>query len=856
MNEHLPIYDVIPQVKKQLLHNNEAILQAAPGAGKTTVVPLALLQEPWLENRLIVMLEPRRIASKTAAKRLAEQLGEPLGETVGYQIRQEGKKSQRTQLLVVTEGILTRMLQDDPSLEDVGLIIFDEFHERNLQSDLAFAFAQQCRQLFRDEDPLKLLIMSATLDTTLLEQHLKCQSIVSEGRQFPVEIKYSNQSLKHYEIPSVVSKTVLRALIEEPGSILVFLPGQGEIRRVESELLNARTTERYLDDVDVLPLYGNLSMAEQEKVIAPAKEGKRKIVLATSVAQTSLTIEGIRVVIDSGLSREARLDANTATTRLHTRRVTKAESTQRLGRAGRTQAGVCYRWWSQEQQNQLSEQAQPQIELEDLTDVVLMLALWGCENKSELNWITPPPDGHWRQAQSLLFELGVLSSPHTLSLTPSGNNISKLNAPVRLAVMMNHSGATKPRDITQLCALIHEGDPFPSHSGNNSDIQHRLTWLSDGKAQAKRYLYTAQSWEKRLSALKIKAAKEQSNLMDSECSLGLMLSYGFPDRIAQKVRQQGEETLYKLSNGRTATLSSLDPLSRCEHIVVLDLGGAANRNSDRIFLASEIDINSLLLHRPNLLIKKEVAEWDKKTQRLIGEKQIWINKLCISSTPRNDLSQSMINQAFCDFVRTEGLNALPWDDSSRALLARLRFIQSSAMQEAGNAVSNDLKTLADSLPDVSDNGLIQSLDDWLSPFLTGVTSQAKLNKLDLKQIINAYLPWPIQTQLGNIVPERIKVASGSSYSVDYSSGEPVLSVKLQEMFGETSSPKVLGIPVKIELLSPARRPLAVTKDLTFFWQDVYPEVRKEMRGRYPKHPWPEDPLTATATSKTNRALQR
>ncbi|WCN11086.1 ATP-dependent helicase HrpB [Marinomonas mediterranea] len=852
MKERLPIHDVIPELKQQLLMRHEAILQAAPGAGKTTVVPLSLLDEPWRGGRLIVMLEPRRIAAKTAAKRLADQLGEALGERVGYQIRQEGKKSARTQLLVVTEGILTRMLQDDPSLDEVALIIFDEFHERNLQSDLAFALAQQSRQLFRDDDPLKLLIMSATLDTTTLERHLDCQSIVSQGRQFPVEVKYANKSLKHYEIPGVITKTILSALREESGSILVFLPGQGEIRKVESELSDARARENDLDHVVVLPLYGNLSVAEQERVISPSPTGERKVVLATSVAQTSLTIEGIRVVIDSGLSREARLDANTATTRLHTRRVSKAESTQRLGRAGRTQAGVCYRWWSESQQDQLSDQAQPQIELEDLTDLVLALAHWGSETRDELDWITPPPEGHWNQAQSLLFELGVLTSPDSLTLTSVGQHISQLNAPVRLATMLMQFTQYNRKDITYLCALLYEGDPFKSSAANNSDIKHRLIWLNEHPSQAKRYINTAKAWESRLS--KVTPIKPLSQVSESDEQLSLILTYGFPDRIAKRVRQQGEETLYKLSNGRTALLSSIDPLAQHEFIIVLELGGVAGRQSDKIYLASRLNIELLQYSRPSLFFEQNVAEWDKKTQRLIGEKQRWIHKLCVSKTPRRDLDQSMISHAFCQFVRGEGIEVLPWDDASRALLARIRFVRNTLFSDEAKPTT----TVFDKnmIPDVSDTGLLNSLEEWLSPFLNGITTQAKLNKLNLTQVLHSYLPWDVQSKLESTVPERLRVASGASHRVDYTSGEPVLSVKLQEMFGETSSPKVLGIPVKIELLSPAQRPLAVTMDLAFFWKDVYPEVRKEMRGRYPKHPWPEDPLTAAATSKTNRSLQR
>ena len=840
MSSELPIYQLIPQLKHQLLHHHEAILEAAPGAGKTTVVPIALMEEAWLKGRKIIMLEPKRLAAKAAAKRLADGLQEPLGKRVGYRIRHEGKESAQTQVLVVTEGVLTRMLHDDPSLDDVALVIFDEFHERNLHSDLAFALCLQARELYRDEDPLKLLVMSATLDTEALETRLGCPTLTSQGRSFPITTRYSNKALKTFQVTDEVVRLTCQAFNEEAGSLLVFLPGQKEIRQAASQLQQRLGHEPHLS---ILPLYGELSLKEQEAVIEPTTAPIRKIVLATAIAQTSLTIDGIRVVIDSGLSREARFDASTATTRLHTRRATQAETTQRMGRAGRTEEGICYRWWSEGQQHQLAPQAQPQIEISDLSSLVMDLAKWGVQERLELDWITPPPSSHWQQSIDLLINLQALEQNQTsqpsLELSQRGEQMSNLGIEPRLARLLLDGKQNGDSDLASaICTILSEGDPFANH---HSDLSDRLSWLAGhNQAQSKRprqnYLNAQQQWQRRSQQISIR----QTSVNNQE-EVAFLLIRAFADRIAQRSGQDHDKTRYKLSNGRMASLSSLDPCAQSEWLIALDIGGHHGQEEDRIFLAYPIQPSMLTEDFADLLVIKNHLAWSKKDARLLSESQRWIGKLCIDKQTLSKPSEADISQAVCQHISQEGLSVLPWDDSSEQLRARLQF-----------AFTHDRQNL---WSDCSDDALLNDLEEWLGPYLGKVTNQQTMNKLSLNDILLSRLDWNQQQFLNQKVPARITVPSGSSHAIDYCEQQPTLRVKLQEMFGYTKSPTVLNQIVRIELLSPGQRPLAVTQDLAFFWREAYPEVRKEMRGRYPKHPWPEDPLSAQATAKTNRALR-
>ena len=838
----LPIHALIPALTQQLNDSHQAILEAAPGAGKTTVVPLALMDQAWNQERKIIMLEPRRIAAKAAAQRLADSLNEPLGKRVGYRIRHDTKESKDTQVLVVTEGVLTRMLQDDPCLSDISLVIFDEFHERNLHSDLAFALCLQARELYRDDDPLKLLVMSATLDTQLLEQRLGCTTLSSAGRSFPVDVIYGDKALKMEQVNEEVSRLTLQAFHQQTGNILVFLPGQKEIRYVQNRLNKALADQTH---VAILPLYGDLSLAEQEKVIAPTMAPERKIVLATAIAQTSLTIEGIRVVVDSGLSREARFDANTATTRLHTRRATQAETTQRAGRAGRTQAGVCYRWWSAEQQHRLAAQAQPQIECLELSALTLNLAQWGIQDRLELDWITPPPEGHFQQSLATLRQLNAIAAEE-LALTPHGEQMSQLNLEPRLAHLLLLGKQWGHSDLAcQACALLSEGDPM---SNIGSDFAMRLQWLTqrDTKLTVHKpkhfYQQSIKQWRHRSASINVSIRKKE---ISEEDALGLLLAAAFFDRIAHRQdnpKAHSEQKVhYKLANGRLASLDKTDGNAKCEFLVALDVGGHQGNNQDQIFLAHPLNLSVLTEHLPELQNKVTHLEWSKRDARLISEHQVWIGKLCVQRQASKRLPDDQVITAVIQYIRQAGLAVLPWNQDSDQLRARIHF-----------AVQHDHQA---EWPNMSDKLLLQTLEEWLAPYLTNVTTQNALDKLDLKSILLNTLDWQLQSRLQQLVPERLAVASGNQHKIDYQESPPKLSVKLQEAFGMTHTPQVLGQNLTLELLSPAQRPLAVTHDLPFFWQNAYPEIKKEMRGRYPKHPWPDDPLAAQATAKTNRALR-
>ncbi len=842
MSIELPIYKLIPELKEQLQQHHEAILEAAPGAGKTTVVPIALMDEPWLKGRKIIMLEPRRLAAKTSAKRLADTLKEPLGERVGYRIRHEGKESSRTQVLVVTEGVLTRMLHDDPSLNDIALVIFDEFHERNLHSDLAFALCLQARDLYRDDNPLKLLVMSATLDIELLQSRLRCPTLTSQGRSFPIEMRYANKSLKNDDVTNEVVRLTLQAFHEEPGSLLVFLPGQKEIRLAAMQLEQHLANESY---VSILPLYGELSLKEQETVIQAAVMPMRKIVLATAIAQTSLTIKGIRVVIDGGLSREARFDANTATTRLHTRRVTQAESIQRMGRSGRTEAGVCYRWWSKEQQSRLAVQAQPQIEISDLSNLVMDLAQWGAQERLELDWITPPPKSHWQQAVDLLINLDALKKQNSLQLTSQGEQMGMLGIEPRLARILIEGRLNNSSKIASaICTILSEGDPFTQH---NSNLLDRLSWLKGelnikSKRPKQTYTKAQQQWERRSQKLNLDKLDINKNLNFYKKDPALLLTSAFTDRIAQRLNNDQDKAYYKLANGRKASLPIHDPCAQSEWIIALDVGGHKGSNEDRIFLSIPIKFEIL----NEFYSTQEHTVWSKKDGRIVSESQRWIGKLLIDSKRLPSPSITAVCEAVCQYIQEEGLNILPWDMASQQIRARIQF----AYQH--DTFQNNKNT---SWPDCSDISLLERLKEWLVPYLGKITNQQALNKLPLADILLNQLDWQQQQSLNKQVPARITAPSGSSHVIDYCELVPTMRVKLQEMFGCTSSPTVFGQSIRIELLSPGQRPLAVTQDLDFFWREAYPEVRKEMRGRYPKHPWPENPMEAQATSNTNRALR-
>ncbi|MBN3563323.1 ATP-dependent helicase HrpB [Aliamphritea spongicola] len=828
----LPIYDVLDELTAALINSPDVILEAPPGAGKTTCVPLALLQEEWLQGQKIVMLEPRRLAARAAAQRMASVLDEKVGETVGYRVRLESAVGPATRIEVVTEGILVRMLQEDPSLEGVGLVIFDEFHERNLDADLGLALCLQGRELFREDQPLRLLIMSATLDGAQIQQLLPAAPLVSSaGRMYPVDVEYLGYRTDK-RLEEQVSAAVRQALETESGSILVFLPGQAEIRRAAQQLADI---EQLFPQARLLPLFGDLDFARQQRAIAPAKAGERKIVLATSIAETSLTIDGVRVVIDAGLSRYAAFDPNTGMSRLHTRRLSRAASIQRSGRAGRTEPGICYRLWSREQQDQLAPHSDPEITNADLVPLVLQLQLWGVSDPAELAWLDMPPAGAVAQAEQLLMNLSALvTDPVTgaVSITSLGEQMAALPVHPRLARMLIIGAQQGQLALAaDIAALLSERSGIDS-----SDFSRHLAWLQGDIAASS---HTAQLRKRcrqlagQFSRLVRKQNLSQENLTGlpptdhQEDWLAILLSYAYPDRIAARRNPQGHD--YLLSNGRAARLKQHDPLHKSEFLVIAEQGGRQGQSVDQIY--SAVTLNKSLFDGPlkALTARRDKVEWDTSGERLRSERQVAVGAIVLQRADLPDADPALRVGAILSMLAKRGLHILNWEEAT-GLRQRLAFLH---QQDPEN------------WPDVSDAALTADLEVWLGPYLDNVRQLSQLKKLNLQDILLARLSWEQQQALNNLAPVSIKLPAGSNARLDYSQSPPVLAVRLQEMFGCTTTPTIgRGTAVMLHLLSPARRPLQVTQDLESFWQNSYREVQKDMKGRYPKHYWPDNPLEA------------
>ncbi|VUD61857.1 DEAD-box ATP-dependent RNA helicase RhpA [Thalassocella blandensis] len=846
----LPIQAVLPDLLRAFNQGHEVVLEAPPGAGKTTQVPLALLNQSWLGEQQIVMLEPRRMAARAAAERMAQLLGENVGETVGYRIRQENKTSHKTRITVVTEGILTRWLQNDPSLEGIGLVIFDEFHERNVDSDLGLALCLQSKSLFRDDtDPLKILVMSATLDGDKIANYLFGAPLIrSEGRLHPVDIRYSHSNVSTQNIlDSFAEKNVeenvekiIEALDLHQGNILVFLPGQGEIKRT-AEQLRQRTS----DDISIRPLYGSLSLSEQRDAIAPLPDNSpysRKIVLSTDIAETSLTIEGVSVVIDSGLVRVPEYDPNNGMTRLQTKRISKASSTQRAGRAGRLGPGVCYRLWSESQQQGLADQISPEITHADLTPIALQLLQWGVAHPQELAWLDPPSNGVYDQALALLQQLGAIQqhSDSQVTLTKHGEAMANLATHPRLAHMLLEGEAQGM--LSQACniaAFLAERDPF-THLG--ADVILRMNILEQEHTCPNALRHWLHRTKKQAKSFAAAFHHQNPTSVSPHHAYALLLAFAYPDRIARK---QGHG-LYKLSNGRSAYLAAGDALTKQEWLVVVESGGKAGQANDKIYSAIALDANLFQRELAHLIRHEEVITWDDKAGRIIAEARDYLGRLCVKSAPIHNVSNTQIQHALLNHIQNKGLSILPFTAEVHQFLYRVALVK------------NTLKSDNQSWPDLSEATLISTLENWLAPFLTGVKKMEDLQKLDLITILKSLLPWDLQTTLETLAPEKISVPSGSTLSIDYSQQPPVLAVKLQEMFGCEQTPCILNGQVRlaVHLLSPARRPLQITQDLGNFWRNSYQEVKKEMKGRYPKHPWPDDPLSAEATRFTKKHLSK
>lgn len=790
-----PVEEVVPAVAASLAANRDVVLRAPPGSGKTTCVPPSLLDEPWLAGKKILMLEPRRLAARGAAAYIASKLGEDVGGTVGYAVRLERKVSSRTRLEIVTEGLLTQRLLNDPELSDVGLVIFDEFHERSLQCDLGFAMALDVRRALRPD--LRLLVMSATLDTETIAAHLEDADVhTAEARMFPVETRY-------LQVPSAApiwaqaAGAVRRALSETAeGDILCFLPGEGEIKRCAEELNGVP---------DVFPLYGALSKEDQDRAVLPPQPGKRRIILATSIAETSLTIPGVTVVVDCGLMRVSRFSPSSGMSRLETLPLTQDRAEQRRGRAGRVRPGVCWRLWTERENAVRPPAMKPEILEADLASTVLSAALWGTVRIDGLPWLTPPPESTWGNAVSLLQMLGALDGDGRI--TEEGRRMAKFAAHPRLANMMIMSGAA------DLAAIIEEGAP------------HGITDIHDVR-QTSRMKELARRWRRM-------CADEGSVPTEP----GEALAYAFPDRIG---KNRGNGT-FQLSGGRGAFLDRTEALSREEFLVCCDLD---DRGGDaRIRLAAAISRDAIEEIFADRIRECETCSWDRRQESVKTVRQRTFGKMVLEERDcQHCASEEAVQNALFDGIRRKGVANLPcWTKGTRRLQARIGFIRKT-MSEADPP-----------WPDVSDEGLAAHLEDWFSGFVSGMTRWAHLERLDIAAVLDFALSESghDRRELDRLAPAKMDVPSGSEITIQYEDEGPFCEVRLQECFGMLATPKVAGgkVPVVMRLLSPAQRPVQVTKDLASFWKEGYPLVRKDMRGRYPKHYWPEDPFTAVATRR-------
>lgn len=816
----LPIHAVLPRLQGNLASHTGTVLAAEPGSGKTTIVPLALLNEPWLTNKKIIMLEPRRLAARMSAKRLSELAGDKLGGLVGYRIRFDKKISSKTRIEVVTEGILTRMLQRDPELSEVGLVVFDEFHERSIHADLALALCLDVQNIRED---LKILIMSATMDTARVAKLLGDAPVITgHGRCFPVSINYLPQSAVGSLIQRTI-KVIYQALADHNGDILVFLPGAGAIRAVQN---------RISGDFLCLPLYGNLPQKQQDLVFAPT--ARRRLILATPIAETSLTIEGVSIIIDSGLMKTPRFSPATGLTALHTIPISKASAKQRAGRAGRLGPGTCYRLWTEAEHHSKAEFLPPEIIGADLAPLLLEVLLWGVPGPEALAWLDQPRPGQVKQARETLAKLGAITPKGTL--TKVGRRISALPLHPRLALMLlrGHEQGKGPL-ACRLAALLQNRDLFRLDNGQRSvDIEDRLEILRLFE-QGGSSLVQARGADPSLCRRILQETKQYQRLLgihgkaDSFQDSGTLLVLAFPDRIARKKPGSSQ---HLLSSGRGVILPIGDHLQKADFLVAANVDGG--KKQGRIFLGAAITREEIIENHAHLLREKDCVVWNK--DRVEAMSILSIGSLELARKPLTEADPHRVSQCLVEGIKELGIECLGWQKSSRELQTR--------MQAAHDWAPNRW-------PDVSDIQLAKDFS-WLEPYLNSITTLKQLKRLDLTAILRAFLSWHDQQELDRLVPSHFQVPSGSRIKLLYSPGEPpVLAVRLQEMFGSTTGVHIFGgkVAVLIHLLSPAGRPIQVTSDLAGFWQNTYGEVKKELKGRYPKHFWPDDPLTAKATNR-------
>ncbi len=828
-----PIDAVVPQLQQTLRQQRIVLLTAQPGAGKTTQIPLALLQESWLIPKTIIMLEPRRLAARAAARRMSDLLGEAIGTTVGYRTRLDTKIGPNTKLEVVTEGILTRILQHDPSLQSYGLVIFDEFHERSLQADLGLALCLESQKVFRED--LRILIMSATLDIAAISQQLKQAPVITcEGNMFPVETRYVGKP-EDKIFAMQVAHTIHRLLMTEQGNLLVFLPGAGEIRRVERSLANFPLGSQIL----IAPLYGDLSAQAQDQAILPPPAGWRKVVLSTNIAESSLTIEGIRLVVDTGLMRVPHFDSRSGMSRLTTLTVSQQSAEQRRGRAGRLEPGLCVRFWSEAEQRSFTPRTTPEILDADLTSLAMELAQWGIHDPQELLWLDPPPSGAMAQARQLLHSLGAFDAQG--HITDHGRSMAELTMHPRLAHMvLKGKGLGAGALACDLAASLSERDLFKgSTAREHADLRTRFDVLYGG-AQAQRDVESldrgtiqrirqvSQTWQQTLHITTPRHVPKQQ--IDQ---MGVLLALAYPDRIAQ--RQSEGARRYRLANGRSARFHYPDPLEHEEWLVIADLNGAPA--TALIHMAVPISREDLMTHCGDLIQSTDSVMWDGSTQAVRSIRQRRLGELILEESRLPDPDPDLVLTVLLEGLRNTGLSCLPWTPTLRNWQARVQFLR--RVTEPGSP-----------WPDVSDDTLLHTLDQWIGPYLTNISSLNQLKRIDLAWPLQALLSPEQRRTLDRLAPTHLTVPTGSQIPLDYLSGEiPVLAVRLQEIFGQCDTPRLVSgkIPVLIHLLSPARRPVQVTQDLTSFWATGYQAVKKELKGRYPRHFWPDDPLQAPPT---------
>ena len=848
----LPIEEALPRLREALAGHAAVVLQAPPGAGKTTLVPLALIDEPWLNGKSIVMLEPRRLAARAAAGRMSQLRNENVGDLVGYRIRFESKVSKTTRIEVLTEGILTRRLQTDPALEGVGLVIFDEFHERHLHADLALALCLDSQRGLRDD--LKLLVMSATLDGAAVSRLLNNAPIItSEGRSYPVDVRYLARDPEG-RLPITVAAAVQRALEEQAGDALVFLPGAREIRKTQ-ELLAPMLG----NDIEVLPLYGDLPWDAQHRAIQPGS-GRRRVVLATPIAETSLTIEGVRIIVDAGYARVPQFDPKSGLSRLVTKRISRASAEQRAGRAGRTAPGVCYRLWSETTQRGLIPQTIPEIRNADLVPLALELSAWGVQDATNLAWLDAPPPAALAQARDLLVNLDALDDAGRI--TAAGRDMAQLPLHPRLAHMLRAAQKMQRGALAcDIAALISERDILMGEARRSCDLIERLdvlrvfrqqgrkrTELRNGRSRhpasrdtsasmhvvdanaCTRVDQAARQWRRLIGA------HDETTLFDSD-DAGQLLALAYPDRIAQQRTPNGP--VYLLANGRGARLPEWEIRLRQPLLVAATLD--AGEGEGLIYLAASLRADMLLSIMPGHIKSAEEVRWHAEQQIVVARRVERLGALVLDSTPLKQADPEKLRAAMLDGVRRMGLETLPWTDEARQWQARVLSMRQWFPQE--------------SWPDVSEVTLAATFDDWLGPYLDGLSRRDHLGRLDMLSILKSQLDWKQTQQLDSDAPTHLTVPSGSHLKLEYHPGEsPVLAVKLQEMFGLADTPCIARarVPVTLHLLSPARQPIQVTQDLHGFWERTYAEVKKELKGRYPKHPWPDDPWNAIPTARAKR----